>query len=205
MPLEASVYMGMLRSDNGKVYGLANNRVFVPENGKVRYITTEDEYVARFDVRSGNIHYARTTSMPLMIFRASGHLVNFGVYLYFIDHGDAGSSQRLIGGYYVIYLVPRPAPTAFTSPCACNDFIRMIALDFPKPVAFAMSFETSFRDGEMTNPASVLSCFHMSCSVLPESEGSAPENPPLPLQNRSVNTPSICKNTACASLLSLSG
>lgn len=57
--LEAPSYMGMLRGDNGKVYGLTENRVVVLENGNIRFITAEDEYVARFDVRDGRIYYGK--------------------------------------------------------------------------------------------------------------------------------------------------
>jgi hypothetical protein len=43
------------------------------------------------------------------------------------------------GACHIKYFVPRPAPTDFTSPCACSDFNRLIALYLLKPVAFAIS------------------------------------------------------------------
>lgn len=152
--LEEPQYLGMLREGNGRLYGLANNRVFVLEDGKIRYITGEDEYVARFDVHDDIIYYGKdnndasddvferfamkdangqneailsdggisqlvvddyvycgissgTDIASLMRYdldgsnktmirdKPSGHLVKFGAYLYFIDHGDAGSAYRM--------------------------------------------------------------------------------------------------------------
>lgn len=51
--------VSMIKYDDNKLYAIFNNRVGYIKNNSIEYITTEDEYVARFDVKDGFIYYGK--------------------------------------------------------------------------------------------------------------------------------------------------
>lgn len=51
--------VSMLKYDDNKLYAIFNNRVGYIKNNSIEYITDEDEYVVRFDVKDEYIYYGK--------------------------------------------------------------------------------------------------------------------------------------------------
>ncbi len=54
--------ISMLQYNNNKIYALFTNRVGYVDNGKIKYITSEDEYVSRFGVHNGIVYYGKNNN-----------------------------------------------------------------------------------------------------------------------------------------------
>lgn len=93
----------MINYDNGKIYAIFTNRIGYINNGKIKYITSEDEYVARYDVNDNKVYYGKdNNNMSDNIFERLAMEDADGKNEKIIN--EAGISQLLVDDY--IYYKP---------------------------------------------------------------------------------------------------